>query len=240
MDYGIRYSKKLYHTIETAAAMTDSVIVGFSGGKDSAVTLDLCFRYFKNVRAYFMYFVKGLEFQEVTLRYYEKRYDTEIIRLPHFMLSEFLKYGTYRLPDLDVPITNMKETYNYVRKQTGIHWIAAGERIADSIVRRAMIKHSGSIDPVRGRIYPLANWNKKEVLDYVAWRKLPLSLENKVLESSFSGLEGKDIIRIREHFPDDYEKIRRAFPLVEAGIIHYQMQKESEEYENSEDCTEQD
>lgn len=220
--------------------MTDSVIVGFSGGKDSAVTLDLCFRYFKNVRVYFMYLVRGLEFQEATLRYYEKRYDTEILRLPHFMLSEFLKYGTYRIPDFNVPVVNTKETYDYIRKQTGIYWIAAGERIADSIVRRAMIKHSGSIDTKRGRIYPLANWNKKQVLDYVAWRKLPLSLENKVLGFSFRDLSGESMAQIKAHFPNDYEKIRRDFPLVEASIIQYQMQKENEEHENSEDCTEQD
>lgn len=81
----------LFEPIKTQARLTDSVIVGFSGGKDSIVCLDLCMRYFQNVKPYFMYLVPGLEFQEDMLRRYEARYGVEITRLPHFECSNFLK-----------------------------------------------------------------------------------------------------------------------------------------------------
>lgn len=208
----------LYYTLETASKITDSVLVGFSGGKDSVVTLDLCMKYFKNVVPYFMYLVKGLEFQEKTIRYYETKYDVEMLRVPHFMLSDFLRYGSFRMPDLDVPIIKTVDLYNYMRNETGVYWICAGERISDSIVRRAMIKNSGTIDSKRGRIYPVAQWNKSNIMSYLKINKLPLSLENKTLGFSFRSLMGEDMIKIKEYFPDDFEKIKRDFPLIEASI----------------------
>lgn len=208
----------LMDVVKTARNITDSVLVGFSGGKDSAVTLDLCFKTFSHVQPFFMYIVKGLEFQERTLRYYEKRYNTKMLRVPHFMLSDFYGAGSFRAADYSVPRIKTVELYDYLREKSGIYWIAAGERIADSIVRRAMIKHSGAIDKKRGRIYPIAYWNKAQVMAYVKMNRLPLSYENRFLGFSFRSLQGKDLIKIREHFPEDYLKIKAAFPLVDAAI----------------------
>lgn len=209
--------------VRTASKLTKKILVGFSGGKDSAATLDLCFQHFPVVQPYFMYIVKGLEFQERTLRYYEKRYKCNIIRIPHFMASDFMQGGSFRMPDFSVPTVKTIDIYNYLRNQTGIYWIAGGERIADSIVRRAMIKHSGAIDRKRGRIYPLAYWNKKQVLAYVKLRRLPLSLENRVLGFSFRGLQGKDLYKIKQAFPADYERIKNVFPLIDAAVKRYEV-----------------
>lgn len=167
-------SNIMFDPVKAQAKVTDSVIVGFSGGKDSIVTLDLCMRYFDRVQPFFMYIVPGLEFQERTLQWYEDRYSTEIIRLPHFETSNFLRYGSFREPDMRVPIVSITDVYGYLRVRTGITWIAAGERIADSIIRRAMIKRTGSIDQKRGRFYPIAYWNKREVMSYIKHHKLKL------------------------------------------------------------------
>lgn len=211
-------STALYDPIKAMRNMTDETIVLFSGGKDSAVTLDLCFRYFKKVQPVFMYMVKGLSFQEKVIQWYEEKYGVEMIRVPHFELSDFLRYGTFRLDDLSVPIVNTADIYNYLRELTGIYWISGGERISDSIVRRAMIKESSSIGEKRGRFYPIAYWNKPQVMSYVKQHRLPLSLESRMLGFSFSSLEGKQLSLIKDIFPDDFEKIKSAFPLAEASI----------------------
>ena len=65
-------STVLYDPIKTQAKVADEVIVAFSGGKESVVTLDLCFRYFKRVVPFFMYICPELSFQEKTLEWYEK------------------------------------------------------------------------------------------------------------------------------------------------------------------------
>ncbi len=216
-------SNLLFDPIKTQASVTDSVIVGFSGGKDSIVTLDLCFKYFKRVQPFFMYLVPGLEFQEKMLRWYENKYKTEIVRIPHFEVSNFLKYGSLTVFDDNVEIVGITDTYEYMRQKTGIHWIAAGERCADSIVRNAMIKHSGSIDYKRGRFYPIAYWKKNEVLEYIKYKKLYLSPEQKRLGFSFRSLDGSELAVIKENYPKDYAKILKVYPFAEASVIHHKM-----------------
>lgn len=65
-------SNLLFDPIKTQSRVADSVIVGFSGGKDSIVTLDLCFKYFKRVVPFFMYLVPELEFQEKNVKMVRK------------------------------------------------------------------------------------------------------------------------------------------------------------------------
>lgn len=215
-------SNLLFDPLKTQSRVTDSVIVGFSGGKDSIVTLDLCFRYFKRVQPFFMYLVPGLEFQENMLRWYENRYKTEIIRIPHFEVSNFLKYGSFTLYDDNVDIVGITDTYNYLRLQTGIHWIAAGERCADSIVRNAMIKQSGSIDYKRGRFYPIAYWKKNDVLQYIKYKKLYLSKEQKEIGFSFRSLSGEELSIIKKLYPEDYKKILRVYPFAGAAVERFE------------------
>lgn len=215
-------SNLLFDPIKTQASVTDSVLVGFSGGKDSIVTLDLCVKYFKNVVPFFMYLVPDLEFQERMLKRYENKYGIEIIRLPHFECSNFLKYGSFTMFDPTVDIVGITDTYEYLRQRTGIYWIAAGERCADSIVRNAMIKQSGSIDYKRGRFYPIAYWNKQEVLQYIKYKKLYLSPEQKKIGFSFRSLAGCELATIKNMYPADYEKILKVYPFAGAAVERFE------------------
>ena len=215
-------STALFDPIKTQSEITDSVLVGFSGGKESVVVMDLCFRYFKKVQPFFMYICPNLSFQERTIAWYEKKYQTEIIRIPHMDVSEFFRYGSFRPPDDTFPLVSINDIYHYLRLQTNIWWIAAGERINDSIVRRAMIKKSGSIDTQRGRIYPVVMWKKREVIDYIKYHKLYLGEDSRKLGFSFKSLWGKELAMLKEHFPDDYEKVIRQYPFAEAGVRRFE------------------
>lgn len=215
-------STVLYDPIKTQSKITDSVIVAFSGGKESVVVLDLCFRYFKNVKPFFMYICPDLSFQERTLEWYERKYQTEIIRVPHMDVSEFFHYGSFRAPDSTFPIVSINDIYKYIRLETDIWWIAAGERIDDSIVRRAMMKKSGSIDVQRGRIYPVSAWKKKEIIDYIKFHNLYIGQDSKKLGFSFKSLWGKELSMVKQFFPDDYQKILHLYPFAAAGVKRYE------------------
>lgn len=214
-------SSLMFDPIKTQAKVTDAVLVGFSGGKDSIATLDLCMRYFDRVQPFFLYLCPGLEFQEETLHWYERRYGCEIIRLPHFEVSNFMRYGSFREYDPNVPIIGITDEYNYLRLQTGITWIAAGERINDSIVRRAMIKNSGTIDMKRARFYPIANWTKREVLQYIKHHKLKLPPDSKKLGFSFKSLDGRELAYIKQAYPQDYERILKVYPYAVAAVERF-------------------
>lgn len=216
-------STALFDPIKTQSKVTDSVLVGFSGGKESVVVMDLCFRYFKKVQPFFMYICPNLSFQERTIAWYEKKYQTEIIRIPHMDVSEYFHYGSFRPGDESFPIVSINDIYHYLRLQSDIWWIAAGERINDSIVRRAMMKKSGTIDTQRGRIYPVALWRKKEVIDYIKFHNLYLGADSRKLGFSFKSLWGKELSMLKQYFPEDYEKVLRQYPFAEAGVRRYEL-----------------
>lgn len=213
----------IYEPIKAASRVTDSVIVGFSGGKDSIVTLDLCCRYFKIVHVFFMYQIPGLSFQEASIRYVENRYKVDVMRIPHFELSNFLRYGVFRKPDFELGIVKPIDVYTWLRLQTNTWWIAAGERINDSIVRRAMIKQSGSVDYKRGRFYPIAAFTKADIVGYIKHHKLKVSPESNILGHSFRSLMPDDLSAIKKHYPSDYKKVIDWFPLAEAGLFRQSM-----------------
>ena len=196
--------------------MTDSVIVSYSGGKESVVVLDLCTTYFKEVHAFRMTYVDDLSFENEQDEYVQRKYGIEVYRVPHFELSRLLKFGVYCKPDHTLPIIKINDIYKHVRNAFGVKWIAAGERAADSVVRRARMMQHGSIYDARGRFYPLAYWKKAHVLKYIQENKLPLSPESKVLGHSFSGPVEKDMPILKEHFPNDYAKILEIFPEIVA------------------------
>lgn len=214
---------RLYDPIRTMSTVTQDVIVAFSGGKESCVILDLCMRFFERVEPFFMYQVPGMSFQEKTLSWYENKYGIAIKRLPHFSTSRYLRYGAYREPDFEVPIIGLNDIYDFMRDRTGVYWIVAGERCADSIWRNAMIKHSGSIDEQRGRFFPLAYWNKRDVMEYIRVKKLYLGGDSKRLGISFSDLRGKELSMIKKYYPADLEKVKKIYPLCEAAIRRYEL-----------------
>jgi phosphoadenosine phosphosulfate reductase len=215
--------------IERAASQfgVRRVLVGISGGKDSIATLDLCSRHMAEVRGYFMYLVPGLSFQERYLTYIERKYGIEIIRLPHWGLSGIFRAASFRHPSQrsrSVKVVKAKDVDCYLRQQTGIQWIATGEKAIDSIERNAQIRRCRGINVQRRRIYPLAFWNHAAVYNYLKFRQvlMPPDYKIKADGSSFGSLWARDLIPIRENFPEDYKKILQFFPLAEAQVKRYE------------------
>jgi sulfate adenylyltransferase subunit 2 len=203
------------------------MIVAFSAGKDSLCVLDLCMKRFKKVRAYFMYHVKDLDFQEVIIRNAERRYAKQglkIDRVPHFALAGLLTDSSLIVPNNKV-IRKMKITdiETMMRDRYGIDWLASGETKYDSIERRGMLGclgpadvRLGQFDAKRRRYFPIADWNRATVFNYMKANNIPTPAFYKYMRSSFGRMRGDEMQAIYEHYPSDYKKIIKVFPLLEA------------------------
>lgn len=212
----------------------EKVICAVSGGKDSVANLALCCEHFgaENVRAYMMFFVAGLSFQEKYLRYLEGRFGVPILRLPHWGLTRLFRQAALRHPTPDAKqprTTRIRDIENFVRVKTGVHWVATGERYRDSIQRQAQIKNCQGINPTRGRLYPVGYWTTAAVFNYLKSHQIALPGDYTAMrtDKSFGSLWAEQLIGIRDRYPDDWLKIKAMFPFVEAQIVRFELRKKA-------------
>lgn len=179
-----------------------------------------------------MYFVRGLSFQESYIQYLEKRYGVEILRLPHFMLGDVYAMGQYRdtnsITD-ESPHITLADVEHYISSETGCEWFATGQMMCESIERNAMIKAVGQVDEVNHRIYPLAEWSPAKVKNYLEHHRIKLSPEYAFVKRSIGDLRPENIDCLKEHFPDDYERVKEVFPYIEAQEHRRKYEKERRE-----------
>lgn len=209
----------LFDAIRYASTVTQNVIVGVSLGKDSVAMLDLCCKNFMHVNAFFMYFCKGLAFQEDYLKYLEDRYQIAILRLPHWMLGTCYCGGFFRDCNFltnTCPNITSKDIENYCAQIFNTNWFCYGHMMCESIERNAMIKSSGAVDEERHVIYPLAEWNPAKVISYLHANKIRLAPEYRYSKRSIGDMRPENLEILKKHFPEDYQTVLRIFPYIEA------------------------
>ena len=211
----------------------EEVIVAYSAGKDSLAVLELCVEHFKRVVPYFMYVVPGLEFQEQHMRYVEERYDLKILRVPDWRLGGVLRNAICRHQTQGAttsPKIKWRDVEQYIRQKTGLHWIASGERCADSLQRRGMIVASDGICPARGHFYPVGWWRTQDIASFLSMRNVLLSSEYRIMSDghNFGGIGPRQLYDIKKHYPEDFKKILKLFPLAEIQVVRRQIMMDEE------------
>jgi phosphoadenosine phosphosulfate reductase len=194
---------------------------------------------FPRVTPYFLYWVKGLEFQEQTLRAAERRYGLSIMRVPHAYLAAYYKRSDFRhdLPSNEMRASRLSVTdqENALRVETGINWLITGKKRADSLWRRGELAAPAKtygIDDKRRNIFPLIDWTDPDVWSYLKFARIPAPPEYRV----FAGIaprslswdlnshkQGRYLLRIRDAWPDDYARILNKFPLAAALVAREEM-----------------
>jgi phosphoadenosine phosphosulfate reductase len=208
---------------ETAKILDDaaekgggSVLVSYSGGKDSLVVLDLCSRAFKRIECFLMYLVPGLEVTETMVAFAQKRWGVTVHQVPHWLAGTLLKEGyfcfnSYR--DDDLPDWKLRDVYDYVMADTGIGVIATGAKKSDGAGRRRYLANTQYTDI----IYPIKSWNKFDVLGYLKAQKIPIPASTGQSTSGID-LSPPSLKWLHRTYPNDFRRLCEVFPFAEAVI----------------------
>lgn len=208
----------------------NKALLSFSCGKDSWAAW-LSARDDFDFQPYYLYLVPGLEFVEEYLGYAEQILGKRVVRLPHPSFYRLLNHAIFQAPERRRIIwaANL-DNWSYEDMRDAViedHqlpdncWVASGVRAADSPMRRAALLKNGGINANRRQFYPCWDWNKARLMEELQRANIKLPVDYKIFGRSFDGIDLRFLIKIREHFPRDYQRILDWFPLADMEIARY-------------------
>lgn len=216
---------------EQMAAECDTAILAFSTGKDSIGAWLQMRKYFKHIIPYYCYTIPGLSFVEDSLKYYEDFFQTRIYRMPHRSLYRFLRCMVFQPPEhvtkieaLDLPGEEYDDAMvgELIRQVGGLPdgaYVGCGIRMADSPMRRVGILTHGAVNHNQKRFYPVYDWRKADLLQAIDEAGVKLPIDYKLFGRTFDGLDYRFLGPIKEHFPEDYERLKTWFPLLDLEFM---------------------
>jgi len=219
-----------------AATSHDKALLSFSCGKDSWAAW-LSARDYFDFQPYYLYLVPGLEFVEDYLAYAEQVLGKHIVRLPHPAFYRWVNNAIYQAPErlrtiaaVGWPQFDYDDMRGAVIEDCGLPadvWTATGVRAADSPMRRASLIKNQGVNAKRMYFYPCWDWKKEDLLRELGAERIKLPVDYKVFGRSFDGLDLRFLIKIKEHFPRDYQTILDWFPMVDMELWRYEFAQRS-------------
>jgi 3'-phosphoadenosine 5'-phosphosulfate sulfotransferase (PAPS reductase)/FAD synthetase len=208
------------------------VTLGFSTGKDSVCTALILKELGVKFTPFFFYHIPDLEFVERNVAMYEKIFDTQIIRMPHPMLYDYLRHqdfqapkATYYLDEMDFPKLTFEKLIDAHLESIGDpggHYDAVGMRASESLNRRLVFKKQGFINHEHKKVYPICDWNAKDVLAYLKSKGVPLTEDYRIWNRSFDGLKYQFLFGVKQNYPKDWQTIKEYFPLIDLELFRYE------------------
>lgn len=207
---------------------TDTILLGFSRGKDSICTWLECRKHFR-VIPFYLYRIPGVSFVDESLAYYERFFGCHIYRIPHPATYRQLREMVFQPPErcriiesFDLPQYTYEDAQGMLREHLGLGdevFCAMGVRAADSAQRRIAINRYGAINEKRLQFFPVWDWDKERLLSAIVGAGVKLPVDYRLFGRSFDGIDYRFLEPIRRYFPRDYERILRWFPLAELEIL---------------------
>lgn len=210
--------------------------LGFSTGKDSLVGLDLLLKENINVIPIYFYICPDLEFIEDNITKYEKLFSIKIERLPHPCLYMHLDSATWQdyqsAANFSQIKYNHRNFYEFAQKMLEsknldilYKYDAVCMKMSDSLNRRLLLRKLPDICTNTKKIYLTKYFTDKDIFEYLKQNNIPLTRDYEIFGMSWDGLSYHFLTGVKQYYPNDFNTIKKMFPLIEAELIKYELYK---------------
>lgn len=215
------------------AAEGRPVLLAFSRGKDSIAAWLALRDAGVDVIPYHMYLVPDLAFVEESLAYFADWFGYKIHNIPHPSLYRWIGSCTFQAPErlaiieaARLPSPEYASIIGMLRTDLGLPadtWIADGVRACDSPVRRLSIARHGPMKAGSRKVSAIWDWSVAEVRERIEAAGVELPVEYEWFGRSFDGLDHRFLGPLRDHAPDDYQRVLDWFPLADLELFRREM-----------------
>ena len=206
------------------------VLLAFSRGKDSIATWLALRASGVEVIPFHLYRIPDVRFEAESLAYFEETFGQPILRLPHPWLYSALADYVYQPPErcgvieaAQLPRYSYEWLCDQIRAEMGLPadtWVCEGVRACDSAVRRIAIKTHGAMRPNSGhKCSAIWDWQVADVRSAIAEAGIDLPVDYELFGRSFDGIDLRFMGPLRDRFPEDYERVREWFPLIDLLFV---------------------
>lgn len=212
------------------AAEGRPVLLAFSRGKDSVAAWLALREAGVVVVPYHMYLVPNLVFVAESLTYFERVFGVRIVNIPHPSLYRALNNFVFQSPErlavieaAELPDVSCELLVDWLREDYAEpgSWVADGVRAADSPVRRLSMATHGVRKAASGKVSVVWDWRKAHVMDAIESAGIRLPVEYEWFGRSFDGLDARFLGPLKEHAPDDYQRVLDWFPLADLDLMRH-------------------
>ena len=209
----------------------NEVVLMFSRGKDSIAAYYQLKKFFDKIHCVYKFRVPELKFVDESLAYFEEKFKQKIIRIPHPAFYKQFNGFLFQDPNsanfiqyLGLPTRTQNEFDEWLPIDLGCPnaYIASGVRQNDSLMRGMVIRKYGAFNEKKKTFYPVYDWTNDQIRHCLKENNVDLPIDYKIWGKSMDGLDYRFIKPLKEQMPDEYERIKKYFPLIDLEILRYE------------------
>lgn len=207
-------------------------LLSFSRGKDAIAAWLQLRKHFDRVVPFYLYQVPGLRIDRESLAYYEDFFGVRIHRFPNPSLYRWLDNYLFQPPDRTELMDELELHWSLTREeiadalrelhQLPMAYTATGVRAADSIVRGMSIRKHGAVNHKTRTFHAVFDWRIDQLTRAFTEAGVKLPPDYFLWGRTLDGLDHRFTEKLRAHYPDDYERLHRWFPLLHLDTLRRQ------------------